>query len=256
MENFLLEITKKSGDFLMEKFKKREELFLVRKRSKDVVTEYDKKNDQLILEEIARKFPSHGVLAEESGFNKKDSDYLWIVDSLDGSGNFANGNPLFSVCIAISYKGEVVLGSVYAPAIDEFYFAKKGEGVFLNSKKIKVSENKKVEDSYLFFCDGYVKDKKNLAQKVSQIFERAIDFRKIGSAGVELGWVASGRGDGFIIFEGDPWDVAAGKLLVEEAGGLVTDFNGDRWSPKRGSYVFSNGKIHDELLGLAFKDEK
>ncbi len=250
MEEFIKKLTKNAGDLVLPNFKKEKDLLSLRKGSKDVVTKYDKDADNYIVSEINKRYPEHGILTEESGFNGKKSDYLWIVDSLDGSGNFANGNPLFSVCIALSYREELILTSTYAPAIDEFYFAKKDKGAFLNGKRINVSSTKKVKDSYVAFCDGHEKDRKKLSGKLSLVFENAIDLRKLGSAGIEAGWVAMGRLDAFLMFEGDPWDLASGVLIVREAGGRVSDIKNDKWKRERGSFIFSNKKIHEEIRSL------
>ncbi len=250
MEDFIRKITKEAGDELLNRFKKDKELLSLRQGSKEVVTKHDKEIDKIIIKELEKKYPSHGILTEESGFNNKKSNYLWIIDSLDGSGNFANGNPLFSVCIALMDKEKIILAATYIPVIQEFYFAKKDNGAFLNDKKINVSSVNKLSGSYLFFCDGHEKDKQKLSLKLSSVFENVIDLRKIGSAGVETGWVASGRADGFLIFQGDPWDIASGVLIIEEAGGKVTDFESNLWSNKRDDFIFSNKKIHFEIQKL------
>ncbi len=250
MQDLIQKITQRAGDELLVRFKKDKGLLCLRQGSKEVVTKHDKEVDEMIIEEIKKKHPEHGILTEESGFNNKNSDYLWIVDSLDGSGNFANGNPLFSVCVALMHKNEVILAATYAPVIEEFYFAEKGKGAFLNEKKINVSLVKELSGSYVFFCDGHEKDKQKLSTKLSSVFENVIDLRKIGSAGVETGWVASGRAEGFLMFEGDPWDIASGVLITQEAGGKVTDFKGNSWSNKRGNFLFSNEKIHYEIQKL------
>ncbi len=231
-------------------FKKEKSLLSLRQSSKEVVTKYDKAIDIFLIAEIDKKYPNHSILTEESGFKDKCSDYLWIIDSLDGSGNFANGNPLFSVCLALLYKKELMLAVTYAPAIDEFYFAKKDKGAFLNGKRIKVSQTAKLKNSYVVFCDGYEKNRKKLSRQLSAVFQNSIDLRKIGSAGVETGWVAAGKVDGFLVFQGDPWDLASGTLIVQEAGGRISDFNGKPWSIKRGDFIFSNRKIHKKLEKL------
>lgn len=247
MERFIKKITKKAGDKLLFYFKKGKNLISLRQSSKEVVTKYDKTIDDFLIKEIEKKYPGHGILAEESGFKDKKSEYLWIVDSLDGSGNFANKNPLFSVCLALLYKKEIILAATYAPAIGEFYFAKKGRGAFLNGKRIRVSQTAKLKDCYVVFCDGYEKNRKKLSRQLSSVFQNVIDLRKIGSAGVETGWVASGRVDGFLTFQGDPWDLTSGVLMVKESGGKVSDFAGNPWSIKRGDFIFSNKKIHRQL---------
>ncbi len=250
MDNFLKKTTKDAGKKLLEHFKKEKNLFSLRKGSKEVVTRYDKEIDSLIIKEIEKKYPRHSIMTEESGMKDKSSDYLWIVDSLDGSGNFANKNPLFSVCIALLYKNEIILGSTYAPAIDEFYFAKKGRGAFLNGKRVVVSNVSQMKQSYFAFCDGHEKNKKKLSRVLGSVFENVVDLRKIGSAGVETGWIASGRLDGFLMFQGDPWDLASGVLITQEAGGKVTDFEGKPWRNERGNFIFSNKKTHNEIKAL------
>ncbi len=247
MEEFIKKITAEAGKKLIDRFKKEKNLFSVREDSKAVVTKHDKEIDIFLIKEIEKKYPKHSILTEESGMKDQGSDYLWIIDSLDGSGNFANGNPLFSVCIALFYKGENILSTTYAPVIEEFYFAKKDKGAFLNNKRIRVSDVKRLKKSYVAFCDGFEKDREKLSKDLGNVFQKVTDLRKIGSAGVETGWLASGRLDGFVMFEGDPWDMASGVLIVEEAGGKVTDFDGRFWQNKRGSFIFSNNHIHSQL---------
>jgi len=250
MEKFIKKITKQAGKKLLFYFKREKNLISLRQSSKTVVTKYDKAIDQFLIKEIEKKYPGHSILAEESGFKDKKSDYLWIVDSLDGSGNFANKNPLFSICLALLYKKELILAVTYAPAIDEFYFAKKGRGAFLNGRRIKVSQTAKLKDSYVVFCDGHEKNRKKLSRQLSAVFQNAIDLRKIGSAGVETGWVAAGRVDGFLVFQADPWDLASGTLILQEAGGMVSDFSGKSWGIRRGDFIFSNKKTHQQLKKL------
>ncbi len=255
MENFIKKITREAGEKLAEFFKKESKLISLREQSKAVVTKYDKLIDAFLIEQIEKKYSSHSFLTEESGFKKKNPDYLWIIDSLDGSGNFANKNPLFSVCLALFYKNQLVLAATFAPVINEFYFAKKGKGAFLNGKKIKVSKTNSLEKSYILFCDGHEKNRKMLSQKLSDIFQKVVDLRKIGSAGIETGWVASGKSDGFLIFQGDPWDLASGTLILKEAGGKITDFEGRAWQIKRGNFIFSNKRIHKELIKLLTRSQ-
>ncbi len=247
MKDFVKKITKEAGEELLASFKKEKSLVSLRQKSKEVVTKYDKAIDLFLIKEISKKYPRHSILTEESGLKEKDPDYLWIVDSLDGSGNFANKNPLFSVCVALLYKKELILGTTYAPAIDEFYWAEKKKGAFLNGKKIKVSSTTKAKDSYVLFCDGHEKNRKKLSKKLSDVFQKVIDLRKIGSAGIETGWVASGKADVFLVFQGDPWDIASGTLIVKEAGGKVSDFKGNPWQNKRGDFIFSNKKTHQAI---------
>lgn len=248
MKNFIQKLIKEAGEMALEFFKKEERLFSIRGSSKEIVTKYDKILDKFIIEEIKKKYPSHSLLTEESGFLKGKTDYLWIIDSLDGSSNFANKNPLFSICLALMKKKDLLYSSIFAPVINEFYFAQKGNGAFLNGKKIKVSTVSDISRSYVFYCDGREKNRKKVARLVFQIYPEVKDLRKIGSAGIETGWIASGRGEIFFATKIDPWDIAAGTLLVKEAGGKITDFTGKPWQPQSGDFVFSNGKVHQAFL--------
>lgn len=250
MEKFIKELVKAAGDYLLDNFKKDRELIRLRTSAKAAVTKYDKIADQLIIERIRKKYPNHSILTEESGLKKGNSDWLWIVDSLDGTGNFANGNPLFSVCIALVKKNKLELGTIYAPAIDEFYFAQKGKGAYSKQRRIKVSKIPNLKSSYIFYCEGNEKNRKRLAKIINKIYPQITDLRKLGSAGLETAWVAAGRGEAYFTTKIDPWDVAPGVLLVKEAGGKVTDFKGNPWKPIRSNLLFSNKKIHQQLLNL------
>lgn len=256
-EKTIKRIGKLAGKELMKFFKKDKKLINVRLSSKEVVTKYDKLIDQLIIKEIKKSYPKDNILTEESGFLKGDSNFLWIVDSLDGSGNFANQNPLFSVCLCLLKDNEPFLGVIYAPAIDEFYFVEKGKGSFLNSKKINVSNVQELNSSYVFYCEGSEKNRNKTKKILTDLYPKVRDIRKIGSAGIEISWVASGKGDAFWTSKIDPWDVAAGVLLIKEAGGQVTDFNKKDWVIKRTNLLFSNSKIHNQILKIdAFKNKK
>jgi len=150
MIGFVENLVKQAGDVLLSHFGEDEQLVKVRSSVKDAVTRYDKMVDELIIQEIREKYPHHSILTEESGFLKGSPEWLWIVDSLDGTSDFANSNPLFSVCIAVIHKGELLLGTVYAPAIGEFYLAERGKGAYLNQRRIHVSETSELKQSIYF----------------------------------------------------------------------------------------------------------
>ncbi|MCD5396136.1 MAG: inositol monophosphatase [Candidatus Pacebacteria bacterium] len=247
IEKFIQSITKEAGRKLLRYFKKGNRLLSVRGTSKEVVTRYDKMIDKFLIQKIQKEFPDHSILTEESGWIRRKKEFLWIVDSLDGSSNFANQNPLFSVCVCLCLKNEPFLSTIYAPAIDEFYFAKKFNGAYLNGKRIKVSKIKKLKDSYIVYCEGNEKNKKRIAKIFYEIYPKVLDLRKIGSAGIESAWVAKGAVDGYFTTKIDPWDVASGILLVQEAGGKVSDFKGNTWQLKRSNLIFSNSLIHKTL---------
>jgi len=222
----------------------------LRSTAKEASVRYDKDVDRLIIAEIKRHYPRHSLLTEESGFLQGDPDWLWIVDSLDGTGNFANFNPFFSVCIALIHKSELLLGTIYAPAIHEFYFAVKGKGAYLNGGEIRVSDITDLSQSYIFYCEGGEKDRAKTGKIISRVYPHVMDMRKLGSAGLEIAWVATGRGEAYFTTKIEPWDVAPGVLLIQEAGGGVSDFHGDSWKLQTSDLLFSNGKVHQELLDL------
>ncbi len=247
----MLQLANRAGSFLMEHFGGDPGLLPQRTTAKDAATEYDRMSDALIISGIRSVFATHTIITEESGLLEGDPDWQWIVDSLDGTGNFANWNPLFAVCLALLHRGELVLGVVNAPAIGELYMAERGSGAFLNDKRITVSEVADLGQSYLFYCEGGEKNRHRTGKALTSVYSKVVDIRKLGSAGLETSWVAAGKGEAYFTFKIDPWDVAAGVLLVEEAGGKVTDLGGGPWVPERGDFLFSNGRdLHQQLLGL------
>lgn len=253
MITFLENLIRKAGDVLLANFGQDEQLLKMRCSVKEAVTKYDKMADELIVGEIRKKYPGHSLLTEESGLINGDSDWLWIVDSLDGTSDFANSNPLFCVCIAVMHRGELLLGSIYAPAINEFYLAEKGGGAYLNQRRIRVSATAELKQSYLYYCEGGEKDRARTGRLLSKVYPEPIDLRKLGSAGLETAWVAAGRGEAYFTTRIEPWDVAPGVLLVREAGGEVTDFDGKPWRPETSDLLFSNGRVHSAMLNLLQK---
>ena len=250
MKILMEDLARKAGDVLMKHFRQDYSLFSLRSTAKEASVRYDKDVDRLIIAEIKRHYPHHSLLTEESGFLQGDPDWLWIVDSLDGTGNFANFNPFFSVCIALMHKSELLLGTIYAPAINEFYFAEKGKGAYLNGGRIRVSDITDLSQSYIFYCEGGEKDRSKTGKIISRVYPHVMDMRKLGSAGLEIAWVATGRGEAYFTTKIEPWDVAPGVLLIQEAGGEVSDFHGDSWKLQTSDLLFSNGKVHQELLDL------
>jgi len=243
-------LARKAGDTLMKHF--RQDWALLKKRSptKETTTIYDKEVDRLIIEEIKRHYPHHSLLTEESGFLQGDPEWLWIVDSLDGTGDFADFNPFFSVCLALMHQSKLLLGAIYAPAIDEFYLAEKGKGAYLNGVKIQVSDVSDLSQSYIFYCEGGERNRGRTGELLHKVYPRVIDIRKLGSAGLETAWVAAGKGEAYYTTKISPWDVAPGVLLVQEAGGRVTDFQGNPWQPQTGDLLFSNNRLHEKILGV------
>jgi len=235
---------------LLEHFGKDWQLLQLRSSAKEAVTTYDKMADDLIIQGVKKAYPDHSLLTEEGGLLKGNPDWLWVVDSLDGTGNFANSNPFFAVCIALMHRQELVLGTVYAPAIREFYLAEKGKGAYLNQKRILVSEVDHLRQSYVLYCEGGETDRVRTGKMVNLIYPEVSDLRKLGSAGLETAWVAAGKKEAYFTVKIEPWDVASGVLLVQEAGGKVTDFEGNQWALERSDLIFSNARVHQAILDL------
>jgi myo-inositol-1(or 4)-monophosphatase len=216
----------------------------------NLVTEVDHASEKLIMDIIREDFPDHFILSEEVGEIVMDSAYKWIIDPIDGTVNYANGIPICCVSIGVEHNGEMVLGAIYNPFLEEFYFAEKGKGSTLNDKPIHVSNKTEVIKSCLVtgFPYTYLDEPNGPLEVFSRLIKKGIPVRRLGSAAVDLAWVAAGRFDGFYEHKLNAWDSAAGFLLVEEAGGRVSDFKGDKYSPYQPHIVATNGLIHDELL--------
>jgi myo-inositol-1(or 4)-monophosphatase len=218
----------------------------------NLVTEADHAAEKAIIEVIKKDFPNHFILSEEAGEIIMDSEYKWIIDPIDGTVNFANGIPICCVSIGLEQSGKMILGAVYNPLMNEFYFAEKGGGAMLNNKKIFVSDKTEVVKSCLVtgFPYTYLDAPNGPLQVFERFIRKGIPVRRLGSAAIDLCWVAAGRFDGFYEHKLQAWDSAAGFLMVEEAGGKVTDFEGNYYSPYQPHLVATNGKIHNELLAV------
>ncbi|MDB5192576.1 MAG: inositol monophosphatase [Segetibacter sp.] len=216
----------------------------------NLVTEADTLSEKAIFEAIRQDYPDHYLLSEEAGELAMDSSIKWIIDPIDGTVNFANGIPICCVSIGVEQDGQMILGAVYNPLMNEFFFAQRGFGATLNENIIHVSNKTEIGTSCLVtgFPYSYL-DTPNGPLDVFDKFIRAgIPVRRLGSAAIDLCWVAAGRFDGFYEHKLNAWDSAAGFLIVEEAGGKVTDFAGNYYSPYQPGIVATNGKIHDELI--------
>lgn len=208
-------------------------------RDSSIKTKFDFAADQLIISRIRKKFPHHSLLTEETGWIREDSKYLWIIDPIDGTGNFINHNPLFAISIALWENGKPSLGIIEAPFLGERYIAVKGKGAWKmdirtgKKAKVHVSEINKMSDAYIIFCTGHKVSPQKSFKLVSQFYPKVKRLRQLGSAGIELAWVGTGRADAFILPGSFLWDIAAGILFVEEAGGRVLDFKGERLDYKK-----------------------
>lgn len=215
----------------------------------NLVTEADHAADKAIREVIRKAFPEHGIVSEESDAKISESEYRWIIDPIDGTVNFANNIPICCVSIGLEYKGAMYMGAVYNPIMNEFFFAEKGKGATLNGQPISVSDKDEVIRSCLVtgFPYTYLDQPNGPLEVFSKLIKRGVPVRRLGSAAIDLCWVAAGRFDGFYEHELHAWDSAAGFIIIEEAGGKVTDLKGETYSPFRPGIIATNGKIHEEL---------
>jgi myo-inositol-1(or 4)-monophosphatase len=251
---FLSYVTEDAGKVLLGYFNK--DFRIDRKNpfegSIDIVTDADRASETLILEAIQREFPHHDILTEETPTSRSGSPWLWIVDPLDGTINFAHGFPAFSISIAVMEHGRLLAGMVYDPLRRDGFFAARGAGAFFNDKRIHVSRTDRLDRSLLatgFPYDRAVSPENNLAE-FCHVVTRVQGVRRAGSAALDLAYVAAGRLDGFWELKLKPWDMAAGMLLVEEAGGRVSDRTGQPTDVYTNAIVATNGHIHDMLLGM------
>jgi myo-inositol-1(or 4)-monophosphatase len=221
----------------------------------NLVTEMDMRSERTIVEMLLVAFPDHGVVAEEETKLSNDSGYTWIIDPLDGTTNYAHGYPCFAVSIGLKHDEDIILGVVYDPMRDELFVAQKGLGAYLNGKKIKVSPVDTLIKSLLatgFPYDRKVSDKNNL-NYFYDLLMASQEVRRDGSAALDLCYVATGRLDGFWELKLRPWDVAAGSLIVIEAGGTVSDLSGNRFDMHAEEILASNGRIHRQMIEVLKK---
>lgn len=216
----------------------------------NIVTEVDLLCEEKILAIIKNSFPDHSILAEEKGETRTGSDYKWIIDPLDGTTNYIHDFPCYCSSIALEIKGDLVIGVVYQPVLDELFIAQKGKGAFLNGDKISVSKSKLLKESLVatgFAYDVHDSDVDNI-NHFTNFIKRAQAVRRPGSAALDLCYVAAGRFDGFWELKLYPWDVAAGVLLVQEAGGKITNLEGESYSIYSKNVLANNGRIHREMV--------
>jgi myo-inositol-1(or 4)-monophosphatase len=218
----------------------------------NLVTEADHASEAHIKKLILDRYPDHQILAEESGAHTAQSDYIWIIDPLDGTTNFAHGIPCYAVSIGIEHRGEMLAGVIYDPSRDEMYTAERGAGSFLNGTRISVSKVTNVEQALL--VSGFPYDVREMMKAYLPAWEaflaRAQGVRRLGAAAIDMCYVACGRFDGFWEFGLNPWDTAAGWLLIEEAGGKVTQSDGTPFRNSEADLLSSNGHIHDEMMEI------
>jgi myo-inositol-1(or 4)-monophosphatase len=248
LKGVALKAVKEGGAILVKYFGKIKSIDY--KGEINLVTEADQRSEEVILSIIKDSYPNHRILAEETGESGNSSSFKWIIDPLDGTTNYAHGYPCFCVSLAIEYEEEVIYGAVYDPVKDELFTAEKGKGAFINGKAIKTSSTKQLDQSLL--CTGFPYDVRDDMDSNILNFRtflmKAQAVRRDGSAALDLCHTAAGRFDGFWEQKLFPWDVAAGGLLVTEAGGKLTNFTGGNFSIYDKEIVASNGLIHDQMV--------
>ena len=218
----------------------------------NLVTEVDHKSEEVIFAIIKKHFPDHYILSEESGELIQDSNYKWIIDPIDGTVNYANHIPICCVSIGIEVNGKIQMGAVFNPFINEFFFAEKNKGATLNDVEIHVSNTDSVKHSCLVtgFPYTYLDVENGPLEVFGKLIRKGVPVRRLGSAAMDLCWVAAGRFDGFYEHKLNAWDSAAGYLIVEEAGGKVTDMKGNYYNPYQPGIIATNGIIHQQLLDV------
>ncbi|HLM03267.1 MAG TPA: inositol monophosphatase family protein [Pyrinomonadaceae bacterium] len=251
MLNFAIQIAREAGQVLLEKFGRK--IQVSKKGDINLVTEADLASERLIVERIRSYYPRHSILAEESGETvaviEGENRWKWIIDPLDGTTNYAHGYPCFCVTLALEHEGEIVIGVTYDPTRDELFAAEKGEGASLNGRKIRVSETEQLSEALI--VTGFPYDfaqRNNFAQHLNDFLLQSRGVRRDGSAAIDMAYVACGRFDGFWEEGLNPWDVAAGLLLIHEAGGRVSYYDDTTFSIYAAPICASNGLIHAQML--------
>jgi myo-inositol-1(or 4)-monophosphatase len=252
MNDFLdvaVEAALEAGEILVSEFSRPVQISY--KGDVDLVTQADRRSEEAVVSRLRTHFPKHAIVAEEGGGLETSSPFRWFVDPLDGTTNFAHGYPCFAVSIGLEEAGELIVGVIYQPITRELFTSAKGEGAYLNRKRIQVSKIDRLATSLL--VTGFPSVKRMQNPNIHYYWDftlRSHGVRRDGSAAMDLASVACGRFEGFWEFGLHPWDTAAGTLLVREAGGMVTTFSGEPYRPGDRESVATNGRIHDEMLRL------
>lgn len=250
MLNFAIETARDAGHILLEKFGRK--INISKKGDINLVTEADLASEALIVERIKSYYPKHSILAEESGEAVAiggDSNWKWIIDPLDGTTNYAHGYPCFCVTLALEHNKEIVIGVTYDPTRDELFAAEKGQGASLNGRRIRVSGTDSLGEALIVTGFPYdFKQRENFARHLTNFLLASRGVRRDGSAAIDMAYVACGRFDGFWEEGLNPWDVAAGFLMIEEAGGRVTHYDDSPFSVYTSTICAGNGLIHSRMI--------
>ena len=250
MKRTAIKAAKEAGKIILQYYSKNVNA-MSKGNTYDLVTEADLAAENKIISIIKNRFPNHSLLTEESGEETHKSDYCWIIDPLDGTNNFYHKFPMFCVSIALYKKRKPLIGVVFDPLKNELFYAEKNEGAYLNNKKINVSNVSNLSKSLLalgFYYERGLLMRKTLDQMKKFFYENVHGIRRTGSAALDLCYTACGRFDGYWELKLNPWDYAAGSLILTESGGRITDIQGKRYNLMMGNVAASNGKIHKDMI--------
>ncbi len=254
--NLIIKTCMKASRSLIRDFGEIENLQVSTKGPGDFVTSADKRTEKILIEEIQKAHPEHGIITEETGIiNKSNVEKKWIIDPIDGTMNFLNGIPQFAISIAYEEKGKIICGVIFNPILNEMFVAEKGNGAYLNNSRIRVSNKKKIKDALLVTGGpkGNSKIKNKIFSEYINVSNNVSNVRKFGSAALDMAYVACGRFDGYWQRELNYWDIAAGIIILKEAGGFINFFDEDNNNPLKKNIIASNSNIHNELLDLISK---
>ena len=254
--NLIIKACMKASRSLIRDFGEIENLQVSTKGPGDFVTSADKRTEKILIEELQKAHPEYGIITEETGIiNKSNTEKRWVIDPIDGTMNFLNGIPQFAISIGYEEKGEIICGVIFNPIINEMFIAEKGNGAYLNNSRIRVSNKKKIKNALL--VTGGPKENSKIKNKIFSeyinVSNNVSNVRKFGSAALDMAYVACGRFDGYWQRELNYWDIAAGIIILKEAGGFINFFEEDKDNPLKKNIIASNSNIHNELLDLISK---
>lgn len=251
MLNIAVKAARRAGNLIHRSTDKIDHLTVTKKSHADFVSEVDRAAEQTIIQTLLDAYPDHAILAEESGTHG-ESEYVWIIDPLDGTTNFLHGFPQFAVSIALQHKGILTQAVVYDPIRNELFTATRGRGAFLNDKRIRVTRRPQIIDALIGTGFPYTRFEHLDAYMaiLKDVMQNTAGLRRPGSAALDLAWTAAGRFDGFFETALKPWDIAAGCLLITEAGGMVSDLSGNDRFLESGHICAGNPDVHEQLLKI------
>jgi len=250
---FATKIARKAGDFLKKNSSGRRSISYKDKIGANIVTDMDTASEAMIVKALKKEFPDHAIVAEESGLSG-DSPHKWYIDPIDGTTNFAHGFPVWAVTLAYEANGVIQAGATYAPMLDQMYWAARGKGSWCNGKRLHVTKTARLEHALLCTGFSYLLEYRKVNLKYfSEFLMKAQAIRRMGAASLDLCWTAAGAFDGFWEMRLGPWDMAAGIVILEEAGAKITDFQGGPVDIRRGDFLGANPALHRRMLDVLRK---